>query len=344
MLNKYAKKSKPLNKTRKIKGGIASHYREVFKTPSWQRGSRQWATLVKINGLEVYGSSIPYENIYRCLATFQFYMHVKNIKRIISLQGCDVEDGVEDDDFPDNCQGHLYPDKTTKDTKYESRIWNALKEVSLLHSQDTNIEFVNHKIVDMQAGNLTEWLALYKYDYTDPKQITLIHCLAGFGRTGSILFLIWLKHYYKSHPEPDITEDVSKPYLGYTNGSNMITDLTKLFNSDLFLDNDPENGECQTRINSFKPESIIKELINIKDRDGKVSLYLVNLLIVRMNYIRICLGLGFENEGVTTIFLYRKIATPNIKFDGIFMNPEEIKISDLDRILQQPTNPNGIRR
>ena len=344
MLKKYAKKSKPRNKTRnktrKIKGGAASDYREVFKTPSWQYGNRQWSTLVKINGLEVYGSSIPHENIYKCLATFQFYMHVKNIKRIISLQGCDVEDGH----LPENCDGHLPPD-TTIDKKYESRIWNALKKVSLLHSEDTNIEFVNHKIVDMQAGNLTEWLALYKYDYTDPKQITLIHCLAGFGRSGSILFLIWLRYYYeKKRDDPDIIENISKPHLGYNNGIIMITKLTELFNMDLFLDDDTKNGECQNRINLFDPKLITQELINIRDRDGKVSLYLVNLLIVRMNYIRICLGLGFENEGVTTIFLYRKIATPNIKFDGIFMNPEEIKISDLDRILQQPTNPYGIRR
>jgi len=336
MLKKYAKKSKPCNKTRKIKGGIASHYREVFKTPSWQSGNRQWATLVKIDGLEVYGSSIPYENIYRCLATFQFYMNVKNIKRIISLQGCDVVDG----DLPDNCDGHLPPDSTT-DKNYESRIWNALKEVSLLHSQDTNIEFVNHKIVDMTAGNLTEWLALYKYDYTDPKQITLIHCLAGFGRTGSILFLIWLKHYYITNS--GIIENISKSHLGYSNGSVMITTLTTLFNSDLFLDNDTNNGECQKRIDLFHPKSITEELINIKGRDGKVSLYLVNLLIVRMNYILICLGLGFKGEDVTTIFLYQKISNPNIKFDGIFMNPQEIRISDLDGILQEPKNQYGIQ-
>jgi len=336
MLNKYAKKSKPRNKTRKIKGGIANHYNEVFKTPSWQSGKRPWATLVKIDGLEVYGSSIPYENIYRCLATFQFYMHVKNIKRIISLQGCDVEDG----DLTDNCDGHLPPDSTT-DKKYESRIWNALKEVSLLHSQDTNIEFVNHKIVDMQAGNLTEWLALYKYDYTDPKQITLIHCLAGFGRTGSILFLIWLKYYYTNNS--GITENISKPHLGYNNGSIMITTLTTLFNRDLFLDDDTKNGECQKRINLFKPISIIEELINIKGRDGKVSLHLVNLLIVRMNYILICLGLGFKGEDVSTICLYKKTYTPNIKFEGIFLNPDEIEIDKLDGILQDPKNPYGIR-
>jgi len=338
MLNKYAKKIKPHNKTRKIKGGIASHYREVFITPSWQSGNRQWATLVKIDGLQVYGSSIPDENIHKCLATFTFYMNVKNIKRIISLQGCDVEDG----DFPDSCEGHLPPDSRT-DKKYESRIWNALKEVSLLHSQDTNIEFVNHKIVDMQAGNLTEWLALYKYDYTDPKQITLIHCLAGFGRTGSILFLIWLKQYYKSNPDPDITENVSKPYLGYTNGSIMITTLTTLFNRDLFLDNDTNNGECQKRIILFDPKLIIEELRNIRDRDDNVSLYLVNLLIVRMNYIRICLGLGFQGEDVTTIYLYPKKLNPNIKFDGIFLDPVEIKIDELDGILQDPKNRYGVR-
>ena len=334
MLKKYAKKSKPRNKTRKIKGGILSNYEAVFKNPSWQRGSRQWATLVKIDGLEVYGSSIPHQNIHKCLATFQFYMHVKNIKRIISLQGCDVEDGVS----TDNCQGFLYPNKTKIDKKYESRIWNALKEVSLLHSEDTNIEFVNHKIVDMTAGNLTEWRVLYNYDYKNKDQITLIHCLAGFGRTGSILFLIWLKQYYEN---PDITENVSTPYLGYSNGSIMITTLTLLFNRVLFLDDDTNNGICNEDIKSFDPKLIMEELTNIRDRDGKVSLHLVNLLIVRMNYIRICLGIGFK---VTKIFLYPKKSNSNINFDGIFLNPQEIDISDLDGILQNPTNIYGIRK
>lgn len=338
MPKKYAKKSKPRNKrTRKIKGGIASSYNSVFKEPSWQQGRRQWATLVKLNGfgLHVYGSSIPHEDVYSCLATFQFYMHVKNIKRIISLQGCGINIG----NLPDNCQGRLPPDKTT-DTEYESRVWDALKQVSLLHHNDPDIEFVNHKIVDMTVGNLTEWCLLYKYDYTNKDQITLIHCLAGFGRTGIILFLIWLRYYYDKNRT--IVPDLLKPHLGYNDGNDMMRFLMRMFYDNLLLDDDPTvNGNCNDKIKLFDPLIIIAELLNIFDEDGNGSLYLANLLITRMNYVRICLALGFKTNRV---YLYKKVTDPNITFnlETLFDNPDDKLIANLDLVLNDPANIYGI--
>jgi hypothetical protein len=335
MPKKYAKKYKSRNKrTRKIKGGIASDYNSVFKGPSWQSGARQWTTLVKIRGLNVYGSSIPHEDVYSCLATFQFYLHVKNIKRIISLQGCDIDDGHR----PSNCNGYLPPDSRT-DTKYESRVWNAVKQVSLVHNEDSQVEFVNHKIVDMTVGNLTEWRLLYNYNYNDPNQITLIHCLAGFGRTGIILFLIYLRYYYENHRT--IVPNLLKPHLGYENGKKMISRLMDMFYQELILDDDAAvNGDCNNKIKSFKRVRIIEELVNIKGRDGNVSLHLANLLITRMNYVLICLALGFKTDRV---FLYKKVADPNITFKDLFVNPDEKIITELDVVLNDPANIYGIR-
>jgi len=330
------KKYNTRKKRDKMLGGIFSNYQHVFETPSWQSGARQWTTLVKLKGLHIYGSSIPHEDTYQCLATFLFYMHVKNIKRIISLQGCDV---IDVDHTPGNCNGHIYPDKKYKDRHYESRIWNSLKEMSLFHSKDAYIEFLNHRIIDMTAGNFSEWCQLYVMSYTNEDQITLIHCLAGFGRTGSILLLIFLKYYYERNP--DKKEDISKEWLGYSSGNDMLIEIILLFQADLEVDDNPSvNQELNADIINFDPESIIHELTNIIDRSGQVSLTLANIIIIRMNYIRLCLGFGYNRK---YIFLYEKKTDPtDIHIESLFDSPISVKMTTIDTIIKDPSNRFGI--
>jgi hypothetical protein len=327
----------------KLRGGIVSQYQHVFEKPSWRTGTRPWTTLVKINNLHVYGSSIPHEDVYNCMATLKFYMHVKNIKRIISLHACDIATNA------DHCNGTLYPDKTI-DQHYESRVWNALKDMSKLHNEDPYIEFVNHYIQDMTAGTLTEWSALYNYNYANPNQITLIHCAAGFGRTGSILFLIWLNSKYENNHRS--MNEIWDPFLGFPNGFDMIINLQDEFFNNIILDNNPvQNDECNDDIIAFDPANIVDELFNVMGKNRLLSLYLINLLITRINYTRICLGFGFSSSQTQTIFLYKLVFDPALEvetydsstFSRILANPDEISLADIDTIAKNLANPYGIK-
>lgn len=350
-IHKYRSKkqnNKHNYKTRKIRGGISTDYDNVFQGPSWQKESRQWTTLVKLKNMEVYGSSIPHEDIYKCLATFKFYMHVKGIKRIISLQAC----GVADTHKPSNCNGVLFPDdprdKDNKiDLNYERRIWNSLKQLSLVHSEDAQIEFVDHKIVDMRAGTMTTWIELSNYDFNDPNQSTLIHCLAGFGRTTSVLLFICLDQFYS------IDENIKlifEPHLGYNspdpthvnNGFEMLLNSVAKLYSALEIDISVEKIR-------FDTNRMFDEFMKV-DTNGVIRLSLVNLLIARMNYIIICLANKHKRNDSEIIYLYPlqtsipDTATPmTMRERHMFLRCIDVPLNRIDEIAQNPQNMFGIK-
>jgi hypothetical protein len=314
-----AKKTK--TRKRLYKGGIFTNYDSVFAYPNWQKGEHPWTTLVKIKGTYIYGSSIPSENIYECLATMKFYMYVKDIKRIISLQGCDEND----DYYPYNCNGYLIGD-TTIDVGYERRVWESLKNMSKLHSDDNYIVFENHKIRDRTAGTFMEWSKIYNNNYMNPNQKTLIHCLAGFGRTGSILLLLYLNDYYSNHD----TTKLSEPYLGYNDGFDMISEIWINFWDALEIDKDVNDKNID---NGFHIKYITDELFNTDHLNA------INLLITRLNYIRICLCLGF---GIETLYLYKIKYEHGITINNMLNDPVLINNTQISDILKDSNNEFGI--
>lgn len=340
-------------KTRKITGGISTDYDTVFQGPSWQDTPKQWTTLVKLKDMEVYGSSIPHEDIYKCLATLKFYMHVKGIKRIISLQAC----GITEAHKLSNCKGVLFPgypdDPDNKiDTDYERRIWNSLKQVSLVHSEDAQIEFVDHKIVDMRAGTISTWIELCEYDFNDPDQSTLIHCLAGFGRTTSVLLFICLDQFYSI---PINTPLIFKPHLGYVSpdpthfdsGFEMLLKSVAKLYSALEVD-----FSINTQI-EFDKKRMFDEFTKV-DTNGAIRLSLVNLLIARMNYIIICLANKHEDYDrvgdIKNIYLYPlQTSIPNavnpmiMRERHMFSRYIEVPLNQIDTIAQNPQNAYGIK-
>jgi len=323
------KRNKSYRKPRSIKGGISSTYDNVFKMPSWQTGENPWVTLVRLKDTELYASSIPDQNIYNCLATMKFYMYVKGIKRIISLQGCGIDDGHP----MHNCKGYIPEDMTQKNDNYEEDIWNGLKSMSLVHKNDSLIDFDNHKINDLSAGRLSVWCDLYNCNYYNPNQPTLIHCLAGFGRTGSILLLICLNTYYQNNGLE--VDKLSTEYLGHIDGNSLFIDLYLRLHDALIVDNDVHvNGqECNDVITAFDKRHITNELFDIK------NLTAINIFITRLNYIRICLGLGYNQ---TEVYLYHLKYDNDITSENMLEFPRLVKLKDIIDIANTPDNPYGI--
>jgi len=358
-----------------IKGGVSSVYKEVFYKPNWQKNpilrifkvEKQWSTLVKLKGTCLYATSIPSENTHKCLATFLFYMFVKDIYRIISLQGCDVSNPKK----TENCEGFTPDGNDLDDKSYESRMWIGLGN-SYIETQRR--EFKNHKIQDYTAGNLRTWLELSNYDYYIEWEKTIIHCLAGFGRTGSILLMVYMNTYYQNN-RSEISK-LSSEFFHYSSSSELYRELRKEFSEAIELDIDvvdendrnkpSENGEVNSDIAKFDINNIIDELFDIEDYSD------ANMLITRMNYIRICLGMKFKQD---TIFLFQLMPipidlkktihttnpemihsyhllareqtqliaiTPETIFSSEGREPVQINLSDIATISAQVNNPYGI--
>ena len=235
-----------------------------------------------------------------------------------------------------NCHGRITPYKF--DTNYESRMWIGMQSMYKEMQEDSYIDFQNHKIRDYTAGTLTTWFALFNYNYMDTNQKTLIHCLAGFGRTGSILLLIFMYNNYNNHSEKH--RELSEPFLGYTNGLDLFVELSVSFLDAIELDTSPENGKVNEDIRIFDISEIVKEVFDISNYSH------ANMFITRMNYIRICLGLSF---GIKDIFLYKLWSSDtnsSITLDTIFSSEgremDKIQLSEIETISSQVDNPYGI--
>jgi protein tyrosine phosphatase len=353
-----------------IKGGVSSVYKEVFYKPNWiEFFGCQWTTLVKLKGTCLYATSIPDQNTHKCLATFLFYMFVKDIYRIISLQGCDVSNPKK----TENCEGFTPDGNDLDDKSYESRMWIGLGN-SYIETQRR--EFKNHKIEDFTAGNLRTWLELLNYNYYIEWEKTIIHCLAGFGRTGSILLMVYMNTYYQNNRNK--ANELNNEFFHYSSSSELYTELRKEFSEAIELDIDvvdendrnkpSENGEVNNLIKSFDKNKIVHEVFCIEDYSD------ANTLITRMNYIRICLGTKFKQD---TIFLFQLMPmpidlkkrldilspetlfssfqaikareqtqliaiTPETIFSSEGREPVQINLSDIATISAQVDNPYGI--
>lgn len=288
------------------KGGFTSPFPDIFsKVPVWRDGATglPWSTLVRMvnnNCRFVYATSLPSEDIYECIKTLAFYMYVKNIKQIVSLQGCRRQiAGVALAQGNGHCVGSLTNYPATRDAGYEEQVWNGLKQLTLTSSQDAQITYTNQFIMDGGQGTITRWRALYPY--TRPQIETIFHCYAGFGRTGSFLLFCMLRNIIE--PNRGV---LNQRFFGANDSTGMYNGLYHLFNTELRLDNgnDPDVQQLIDRLNIHE---IRNETLGIETPDHHA-----NLLISRINNIIIQLAFAFPQNGNqgNNVFLYRRLRIP----------------------------------
>jgi len=315
MVNKK-KTYKIIKKTRRKKyrnikqnGGINSGYNNIFNNfePSWLDRFSRLVTIISqatdnlrlgMRPMYLYGTSMPIPNTYKCLATMIFYMNVKNIKRFISLQGCGV---MDENIMPYLCDTDpITQDIPGADPLWSKRIWESIKNMTSVQSLDINIVYNNYKIRDFESGTIQVWEQLNDVDYNNINQPVIIHCYAGYGRTGTILFFYAFKNYIMTNIDI-LGSLLDEPYLGMENSINMYRILKNFFT--YYLSNDTnhnENGVIQDKINMFNIELIIDEVFNIH------NLNQINMFISRINYILLFITIsayGYDKK----IYLYRLI-------------------------------------
>lgn len=281
--------------------------------PQWRysRGVLSFSTLIKVKFIDgtvpvyLYGSSLPLPNnngfnYHLGEGQFssnllQFYRYFMNINRLISLHGCDL-------DWSFLPFGHQ--PSYCKDID-EEKIWTDLQRVN-----DERRQYYELHWIDMHAGYFNTYESLVKMDYTNPSNKSLIHCLAGFGRTGTSLLLIICKYFYNleinkqqyySHFNNVQVTDSSQLQISLTKSKEIFVRLKNLLLMHIEtnnIDNTSLDGEnihnfilrkINNRVNEFDSTSIVREMFDNFYYVSQTHVIFIfsqlNLLITRMNYV-----------------------------------------------------------
>lgn len=287
-IKRSTKKSK--KNTKRLAGYLESFdtiYNENREGPKWRVGTFPWTTLVKVRDLNLYGSSLPEWDQTSMEDIFRYYLFRKDIKQIISLQGCGDQTSPYDHNFQ-----FCGPGGRGEHRMLENQVFYQTKNASSATRDDPDVKIVDYTIKDMTSGNLNIWLNISTMRFDN--QPSLFHCYAGLGRTGSVLlyFILLTK---------GNTNICTEPYMGTGNSTNMYQTLGTLLRDNIHLESEPDNTTINGRIHSFDPLQLVNEVFHIHTNHGK------NMLISRINYIILMLA---QNYGLTIhnqIYLYPMI-------------------------------------
>lgn len=296
--NRSTKKSK--KNTKRLAG-----YLESFNTiyppsenregPTWRVGTIPWTTLVKVRDLNLYGSSLPKWEQSSMEDIFRYYLFRKDIKQIISLQGCGDQTNPIDHNFQ-----YCGPGGRGDQRMLENQIFYQTKNAFNSTRNDPNIQIVDHTIKDMTSGNIKIWLNISTMRFD--QQSSLFHCYAGFGRTGTVLLYFILL--YKGN-----TNICTEPFMGTGNSTNMYQTLGTFLRDNIDLESEPLDSTIHNRIHTFNPLHIVNEVFRIHTNHAK------NMLISRINYIILMLAHNYGLTIHTQIYLYSMIRVHEFEND-----------------------------
>jgi hypothetical protein len=303
------------NKSKKrgtfLKGGSRhTNAQLTLNNPPSPRWRPNWSTVVNVVGLQLYGTSLPFWNQADMENILRFYLFRKDINKVISLQACGTPEQLA------QAPAHCDPPADLENTTFY-----AEKARSNSTNVDPNVEFINIFIRDMTPGTIVAWGRLSSYRFDTLENKTIIHCLAGFGRTGSALLFYIM--YYKLN----VFDILLNSFFNKNNSAGMYNFIRTLMQQNIVLDNNPAennpwNGPGPRTIAAFNPANVMTETTSLVDRLGQPDIYHANLLISRINYCILffayqqCVSVG------TPMYLYQKLAnnvvpSPNNIFQPI---------------------------
>jgi len=327
--------------------------------PHWSSGLSTIIKINKINNKDIYarGTSLPVPNEplpagsvisqdQYCTNTMNFYRYVKNIPNIISLQGCDLDWSW--------CR---YKPKYC-DNLEEKANWNKICNEYDNNTTPRTDHIKEFYWVDMSAGFFSVYKSLSDIDFTDISNSSIIHCLAGFGRTGTVLMLIICINHYKEFPD-EYETDFLTPESNDPNNSKtsyrIIRKLKSLFHQYLEVDqdipidpampiNDRTKDTLKRLIFSFGIEKIFDELFTNFYRRGarnrQVNYTSLNVMVTRINYI---LYFTAKACGQSSVILYEthqhtatSVSNPYDMDSLVLRNPEELTLSNVNVLVKNP--------
>ena len=154
----------------------------------------------------------------------------------------------------------------------------------------------------MTPGYFETYYDLASLDFTNKEHISIMHCLAGFGRTGTAMLFITFK-YFLTLPKikEHYKDDISRHYPGdtFTVSEKIIYYMKGIIQDGLQLKfSDPDSPDftpsikyaIDTTINMFNLNAMKYELFDMfysveRGVVRNISYSLLNVLIGRINYI-----------------------------------------------------------
>ena len=357
-------KSRKSRKSRKSKkyGGTAFNqlnYTDNAVIPlNFRRSPTMWwHTITKLNNLNMYGSSLPKfqfdgvgnqnteSNSWDAYKNFIYFLSVLNIRRIISLQGCG-DDRIRNADGSDRagvsnnrtCRNNHDPVGPYGNEWEDDFFINAKTHLEGLNPEFTGqanlnaIEFRNITINDMAVGSTNAWVRLAQVPDTNALNNpngTLVHCYAGFGRTGAALLFYMMRDNINYHQGLNHADG----FLGLGSSAIMYNTLRDALSQQLQYTTQGDPIQ-QQHIRRYNKQEGVNEVFQIHTVMNAI------LFVARINNILFCVGTvrGIQNipiyriptTGCTpdTIFqVARRVATPN--FTNVVANPWQIPANRL---------------
>ena len=310
---KKTKKKKKKPKTKKIGGATTQQRNLLAAMDGWNGAGGDWRpgfnTLTGTKSiqeaiagipLKLWGTSLPPLTNYqsdkdKLRNIFKYYIGTKKINRIISFQ---------------SCASGYHPDSgcNATDISQEDKMWAEVfkGEPDWIDLEPNVRDLKNIPIRDMTPGSLNSWIQLRDQpNFYDSKNSTIIHCYAGFGRTGAALLFFALRDYFNDRAD-HLREFLTNRYFNQGSSQGMFEWLKSKLSDFLYLDDTKGCREIKQKIGSFNPDHIVDEVFDIGSSRDMIQLgYLPYIFITRINYIIWCLKSYYFPGDNFPYYLYR---------------------------------------
>ena len=201
--------------------------------------------------LHLYGMQLPHQFNREWLLNTMIYLFHLKIYNIADLQGCAYATNKQNNRIGSGIGCNPY------DRLCEPEMWEKARELTVNHPEFKcedkgisstsltlkeigylrNAKYYDIKMRDMTAGNIQSWNEISKIkDVSKPENSIVVHCLAGAGRTGSVMIYLLLRDTRnclepakKKAYEDEIKDRLSHPHFGFSNIREVIAMLRAYF-------------------------------------------------------------------------------------------------------------------
>ena len=210
--------------------------------------------------LYLYGMQLPHQFNRDLLLTSMIYLFHMKIYNIADLHGCAdginrqnprMNYGIGCNPFDRDCEPQMWKtarqltlaQPETKCTNIKATRTLTQDVIDNFQLQPDELEYLekgnyyNIKIKDMSAGYFWSWNEISKIkDISKPENSIVVHCLAGAGRTASVMLYLMLRdtrNYLntaeKQGYDTEIRSRLAKPHFGLSNIAEVIGMLSAYF-------------------------------------------------------------------------------------------------------------------